>query len=174
MAKTIKTKEFTEKIKAHDSAVNVGGRIKNVGVKTKEKITENTSSNENVSPEQYASDKVTESIRTGTETAAVGTKKVVKKTAEKAKSKIKEKTAAKDEITDNEPIEPTDEQTDKPNTDKNAQKGKNEKNAEQKKANIKQKANGKQTADIKQASVFFYQTIKAREQILLCLRRFLN
>ncbi len=135
MAKTIKTKEFAEKIKAHDSAVNVGGRIKNVGVKTKEKVTENSSPNDNVSPEQYASDKVSESIRSGTEMVAVGTKKVVKKTTEKAKSKIKEKKASKDEITDN---EPTAEQTDKPNTAQKAQKGENGKKAEQKKADIKQ------------------------------------
>ncbi len=138
MAKTIKTKEFAEKIKAHDTAVNVSGRIKDVGVKTKEKITENTSPNDNISPEQYASDKVSESIRTGTETAAVGTKKVVKKTAEKAKSKIKEKKSTKDEITDNETIELTAEQTDKSNADQKAQKGKSKKKTEQKKADIKQ------------------------------------
>ncbi len=152
MKDKIKTKELIKDIKVHESAVNVGSRLKDVGIKTKEKITENTSSNDNVSPKQYASDKVSESIRTGIETATVGTKKVVKKTAEKAKSKIKEKKATKDEITDKEPIESTVEQTDKPNTDKNAQKGKSEKKSEQKKADIKQKANGKQSADIKQAS----------------------
>ncbi len=169
MAKTIKTKEFTEKIKAHDSAVNVGGRIKDVGVKTKEKVTENTSPNDNVSPEQYASDKVTESIRTGTETAAVGTKKVVKKTAEKAKSKIKEKKVSKDEITDNEYIV---EHTDKSNTDQKVQKGKNEKKVEQKKADIKQvsKAEIKEKAQPQpnvtnaEKSVDAYKAPKQRKQ----------
>lgn len=133
--KNIMTQEVVKNTKDHHFAVNVGDRIKDVGVKTKEKITENTSPNDNISPEQYASDKVSESMRTGAETAAIGTKKVVKKTAEKAKSKIKEKKVSKDEITDN---EPTAEQTDKPDTDQKAQKGENGKKAEQKKADIKQ------------------------------------
>ncbi len=139
MKDKIKTREVVKNIKAHDSAVNVGGRIKDVGVKTKDKVIENTSPNENVSPEQYAADKVTEKMKTGVESAAVGAKKVTKKATSKATEKIKEKKAEKNKLTDDDAVEPTAEQNDKSNGDTKGQKGKKRKESEQQKADIKEK-----------------------------------
>ena len=87
MGKGIKTREVVKEIKVHDTAVNVGDRIKDIGVKTKEKVNENTTQPDSVSPEQYATDKVTEGMRTGAETAATGTKKVAQKSVDKIKQK---------------------------------------------------------------------------------------
>lgn len=95
MSRGIKTREVVEDIKVHDSAVNVGDRMKNIGVKTKDTVNENINQTDNVSPEQYATDKVTESMRTGSETVAVGTEKAVRKGTGKAKEKVKEKAAEK-------------------------------------------------------------------------------
>lgn len=95
MGKGIKTREVVKEIKVHDTAVNVGDRMKNIGVKTKETVNENINQSDNVSPEQYASDKVSESMRTGSETVAVGTEKAVRKGVSKAKEKIQEKKAEK-------------------------------------------------------------------------------
>ncbi len=89
MGKGIKTREVVKEIKVHDTAVNVGDKIKDIGVKTKEKVNENTTQSESVSPEQYATDKVTEGMRTGAETAVTGAKKV----AQKGVDKIREKRA---------------------------------------------------------------------------------
>lgn len=95
MGKGIKTREVVKEIKVHDTAVNVGDRMKNIGVKTKDTVNENINQADNVSPEQYATDKVSESMRTGSETVAVGTEKVVRKGTRKAKEKVKEKRAKK-------------------------------------------------------------------------------
>lgn len=95
MSKGIKTREVIKDIKVHDSAVNVGGRMRNIGVKTKDTVNKNTNQTDNVSPEQYAIDKVTESMRTSSETVAVGTEKAVRKGASKVKEKVKEKVAEK-------------------------------------------------------------------------------
>ena len=95
MGKGIKTREVVKDIKVHDSAVNVGDRMKNIGVKTKDTVNENINQTDNVSPEQYATDKVTESMRTGSETVAVGTEKAVCKGAGKVKEKVKEKVEEK-------------------------------------------------------------------------------
>ena len=90
MSRGIKTREVVKDIKVHDSAVNVGDRMKNIGVKTKETVNENINRTSNASPEQYATDKVTESMRTGSETVAVGTEKVARKGVAKAKEFHKE------------------------------------------------------------------------------------
>lgn len=95
MGKGIKTREVVKEIKVHDTAVNVGDRMKNIGVKTKDTVNENINQADNVSPEQYATDKVSESMRTGSETVAVGTEKAARKGVSKAKEKIKEKKAEK-------------------------------------------------------------------------------
>ncbi len=95
MSRGIKTRDVVKDIKVHDTAVNVGDRMKNIGVKTKDTVNENINQPDNVSPEQYATDKVTESIRTGSETVAVGTEKAVRKGVGKAKEKVKEKVAEK-------------------------------------------------------------------------------
>ncbi len=87
MRNNVKTREVVKEIKAHDTAVNVGNRIKDIGIKTKEKVNENTTQPDSVSPEQYATDKVTEGMRTGAETAVAGTKKVARKGVEKIKEK---------------------------------------------------------------------------------------
>ena len=106
MKDKIKTREIVKDIKVHDTAVNVGNRMKNIGVKTKDTVNENINQTDNVSPEQYASDKVSESMRTSSETVAVGTEKAVRKGANKAKEKIKEKREDKKEKTeDNKPSE---------------------------------------------------------------------
>ena len=95
MGKGIKTREVVKEIKVHDTAVNVGDRMKNIGVKTKDTVNENINQADNVSPEQYATDKVSESVRTGSETVAVGTEKAVRKGVSKAKEKVQEKKAEK-------------------------------------------------------------------------------
>lgn len=95
MGKGIKTREVVKEIKVHDTAVNVGDRMKNIGVKTKDTVNENINQADNVSPEQYATDKVSESMRAGSETVAVGTEKAVRKGVSKAKEKIQEKKAEK-------------------------------------------------------------------------------
>ena len=58
--------------------------MKNIGVKTKDTVNENINQPDNISPEQYASDKITETMKTGTETVAVGTEKAVRKGTKKA------------------------------------------------------------------------------------------
>lgn len=95
MSKGIKTREIVKDIKVHDTAVNAGDRIKNIGVKTKDTVNESINHSDNVSPEQYASDKITEAMKSGSETVAVGTEKAVRKGASKAKEKVKEKVAEK-------------------------------------------------------------------------------
>lgn len=95
MSKAIKTREVVKDVKVHDTAVNVGDRMKNIGVKTKDSVNENINQTDNASPEQYATDKVSEAMRTGSETVAVGTEKAVWKGASKAKEKIQEKKAEK-------------------------------------------------------------------------------
>lgn len=97
MKDKIKTREVVKDIKVHDTAVNIGDRMKNIGVKTKDTVNENINQTDNVSPEQYATDKVSESMRTGGEIVAVGTEKAVHKGASKAKEKVKEKVAEKKE-----------------------------------------------------------------------------
>lgn len=93
MSKGIKTHEVVKDIKVHDTAINVGDRMKNIGVKTKDTVNENINQNDNISPEQYASDKITESMKSGTETVAVGTEKAVRKGTKKTIEKVKEKRA---------------------------------------------------------------------------------
>lgn len=95
MKDKIKTRETVKDIRVHDTAVNVGNRMKNIGVKTKDTVNENINQTDNVSPEQYASDKVSKSMRTSSETVAVGTEKAVRKGVSKAKEKIQEKKAEK-------------------------------------------------------------------------------
>lgn len=85
MRNNVKTREVVKEIKTHDTAVNVGNRIKDIGIKTKKKVNENTTQPDSVSPEQYATDKVTEGMRTGAETSATGTKRVAQKGVEKIK-----------------------------------------------------------------------------------------
>ena len=87
MRNNVKIREVIKEIKVHDTSLNVGDRIKDIGVKTKEKVNENTTQPDSVSPEQYATDKVTEGMRTGTETAVTGTKKVAQKGVDKIKQK---------------------------------------------------------------------------------------
>lgn len=91
MAKSIKTRETIKDIKVHDTAVSVTDKVKNIGIKTKDTVNENTNQADNVSPEQYATDKVSEAMRTGGERLAVGTEKAVRKGASKVKEKIAEK-----------------------------------------------------------------------------------
>lgn len=91
MGKGIKTREVINDIKVHDAAVNVGDRIKDIGIKTKEKLTENIEPNENVSPEQYAVDKVSERMKSSVKTAVVDSEKIGRRVAGEAKNTVKEK-----------------------------------------------------------------------------------
>ena len=93
MSKEIKTCQVVKDIKVHDTAVNIGDRIKNIGVKTKDTVNDNINHSNNVSPEQYASDKITETMQSGLETVAVDTEKAVRKGTKKAIEKVKEKRA---------------------------------------------------------------------------------
>lgn len=91
MGKGIKTRETKQNIKVHDSAVNVADRVKNIGVKSKEAASESINQTDNVSPEQYASDKISDAIKSGTETAAVGTKKLLKMVLKEQKRRLKKR-----------------------------------------------------------------------------------
>ena len=51
MEKKIKTREVINNIKVHNAAFNFGDGMKNIGIKTKEKISENIEPNDNTSPE---------------------------------------------------------------------------------------------------------------------------
>ena len=100
MAKTVKTREVVESVKKNNSAVNVGGRVKNIGVKSKEEVRENINQNlEYDSPQQYSADKIQEGIRNGIEgtaaTAENAVKKGVRTATRKVKEKVDEKRAAK-------------------------------------------------------------------------------
>ena len=97
MKKKIKTREIINDIKVHNAAVNVGDKMKNIGIKTKEKISENIEPNDNTSPEQYAADKVSEKMRAAAEIVAVDSEKVSRKVAGEAETRIKEKRAKKKE-----------------------------------------------------------------------------
>ena len=97
MSKAIKTREVVKDIKVHDTAANIGDRMKKIGVKTKETVNENSNQADNLSPEQYATDKVSEAMKSGAKSATVGTEKAVRKGAGKAKEKIKDKIAEKKE-----------------------------------------------------------------------------
>ncbi len=90
MGKDIKTREAVKDIKVHNAAVNVGDRIKNIGVKAKDSVNENINQSDNISPEQYASNKITEVIKTGTETVVVGAEKQTVKTVNSEAHKIKQ------------------------------------------------------------------------------------
>ena len=127
MEKKIKNREVINDIKVHNAAVNVGDKMKNIGIKTKEKISENIELNDNVSPEQYAADKVSEKMRAAAETVAIDSEKVSRKVAGEAKTKIKEKRAKKEEavknqIDDREINKP--DMTDNKSEDKGKNKGK--------------------------------------------------
>ena len=112
MKDKIKTREAVKNIKVYDTAVNVGDRMKNIGVKTKDTVNENINQADNVTPEQYATDKVSEAMRTGSESVAVGTEKAIRRGAGKAKGKIKDKRAEKKAAkeTRKEPDNPPDEE----------------------------------------------------------------
>ena len=91
MSRGIKTREIVKDVKVHNASVNVGDRMKNIGVKTKDTVNENINQNDNISPEQYASDKITEAMKTGTETVAISAEKAVSNGTKKVIEKVKEK-----------------------------------------------------------------------------------
>ncbi len=97
MAKTIKTREVVKDIRTHDSAANVGGRVKDIGIKTKDAVSENINETDAVSPEQYATDKITDETRQVTEATAIGTNKVADKVTSKTTSAIKKRIKEKAE-----------------------------------------------------------------------------
>jgi murein DD-endopeptidase MepM/ murein hydrolase activator NlpD len=103
----MKDKIKMRNIKVYDSAVNVGERIKNVGIKTKDTINENINHSDNVSSEQYASDKVTEAMKSGLEMVAVGSEKAVRKGTKKAIEKVKEKRVENKKRAEEKPLEET-------------------------------------------------------------------
>lgn len=153
MEKKIKTREVVNDIKVHNAAVNVGDKMKNIGIKTKEKISENIQPNDNTSPEQYATDKVSEKMRAAAETVAIDSEKVSRKVAGEAKTRIKEKRAKKKEAVKN---QIDDREINKPdmadskgedklrNEDKANEKYKNYKNNQKQKNDIKTKSDNGQ------------------------------
>ena len=148
MKDKIKTREVVKDIKVHDTAVNIGNRMKNIGVKTKDTVNENINQADNVSPEQYATDNVSESMRTGSETVALGTEKAVRKGVSKAKEKGKEKRAGKKEKSvENKPSEePTPEDKKSELEEKQAEK---QPETAETKSDPKQKQNENKTAQAK-------------------------
>ncbi len=150
MGRGIKTREVVKDIKVHDTTVNVGDRMKNNGVKTKDTVNENINQTDNVSPEQYASDKVSETMKSGAETAAAGTEKAVRKGASKAKEKVKEKRAEKKEKAEAEENKPSEEPA--PDDEKPELEEKptdNQPETTERKAEPKQKQNENKTTQAK-------------------------
>ena len=95
MSKGIKTREVVKEIKVHDTAVTVSGRMKNIGAKTKDDINENTKWADNVSSEEYATDKISELMQIESGVVAVETEKSVREGASKAKEKLSKSRVAK-------------------------------------------------------------------------------
>lgn len=119
MKDKIKTREVIKDIKIHATVVDVGDRMKNIGVKTKDTVNENINHSDNVSPEQYASDKITEAMKSGTETVAVGAEKAVHKGTKKAIEKVKEKRAENDKKAEENPLEETAPENETPELEEN-------------------------------------------------------
>lgn len=149
MEKKIKNREVINDIKVHNAAVNVGDKMKNIGIKTKEKISENIEPNDNTSPEQYATDKVSEKMRAAAETVAVDSEKVSRKVASEAKTKIKEKRAKKEEAVKN---QIDDREINKPDMTDNKSEDKLQNNDKANDKHKNYKNNLKQKNDIKTKS----------------------
>lgn len=153
MAKSIKTKETIKDIKVYDTAISVTDKVKNIGIKTKDAVDENTKQTDNVSPEQYATDKVSEAMRTGGERLAVGTEKAVYKGVSKAKEKRAEKKADNqgnvapiDESFPNKETDNVKGKQDKPTVKENAQAPKSKQQTKTPVDEIKKPRQRKQTA----------------------------
>lgn len=98
MAKDIKSKERVIERKLKGSVGKSADRAKIISVKAKDgiaeaksEVDENTDKTEASSPEQYASDKVTESLKSVTENTVISAEKAVKNGARKINEKIKQK-----------------------------------------------------------------------------------
>ncbi len=98
MAKDIKTKEKIIEKKSKGSVGNAADRAKisilkakDGVVEAKDKVNENINSDDNRSPEQFATEEVTDGMRTVAEDAVIVTEKAVKKGACKVKEKVKQK-----------------------------------------------------------------------------------
>ena len=87
----MEVKEVFKDIKAYDKVANIGDRMKNINIKVKDDVNENTNQVDNISPEQYATDKVTENIKSGVEGVAVVTENITKNSVLKTKEKIGQK-----------------------------------------------------------------------------------
>lgn len=147
MSRGIKTREIVKDVKVHDVVVNVGDRMKNIGVKTKDTVNDNINQTDNISPEQYASDKITEAMKSGLETVAVGTEKVVRKGTKKAIEKVKEKRAENKKKSEEKPLEETAPIEETPELEEKPSE-KQPENAERK-AEAKQKQNENKTIQAK-------------------------
>lgn len=120
MAKDIKTKEKVVEQKTKKGSVGkVADRAKIISAKTKggaveakNKIQENTTADEQ-SPEQYATDEVTEGIQKSVDDAVIVADKTVRTGARKVKKKIKQKKTEKAEVTDDD-IPPDDDPQQEP------------------------------------------------------------
>ena len=101
MKDKIKTREVVKDINIHDATANVSDRMKNTAIKIKDPINENINQhNDNVTPEQYATEEVTEGMRTAVEDAGVVADKAVRTGTRKIKEEVKQKKADKAEKTD--------------------------------------------------------------------------
>lgn len=102
MAKDVKPKEKVTKKKTKGSVGKSADRAKIVSVKAKDgvvkakdKVDENTKTSDDRSPEQYATDEVTDSMHKAAEDAVVVADKAVKSVGRKVKEKVKQKKSDK-------------------------------------------------------------------------------
>lgn len=93
LKKGIKTVEIVRNIKVHDSAVNVEDKIKNITLKTKEQALKQYGQSDSITPEQYASDRAADVVRSGSENAVYSTERIIKKGVKKTSEKRAENRA---------------------------------------------------------------------------------
>ena len=134
-SKDTKPKEKNPKKKSKGSAGKSADRAKFVSAKAKkgiaeveDKVKKNTSAADDRSPEQYATDEVTEGMHEAAEDALIVADKAVKSSVRKVKEKVKQKEADKTERTDisdevtADKTNPQEHEADKKTTDKTGRK----------------------------------------------------
>ncbi len=124
MPKSVKTKEkviekkFKGSVgKAADRAKIISVKAKDGAVEVKDKVQEKSDITDERSPEQYATDEVTEGMHKAAEDASVVADKAVRTGTRKIKEKIKQKKADKAEKTENSDNDVPDEKPDQKETE---------------------------------------------------------
>ncbi len=94
MGKVIKTKEVVKDIKLKET--QIGTKVKDVGLKTKDKVAENIGSLDGVNQQEYSADKLETMERSVVDSVVTVSEKTAKRAVKATTDKIKEKKAKKD------------------------------------------------------------------------------